>query len=113
MTIYGIKNCNTMKKAFDFLNAKGIAYEFHDYKKSGISSEKIQEWFKVRPWEDFINRKGLTWRKLSEDEKLALQGPVDAIKLMIEKTSLIKRPILETKEKIYLGFDDTWDNLKA
>lgn len=112
MTIYGIKNCNTMKKAFDFLNGKNLDFEFHDYKKAGVSSEKIQEWFKVRPWEDFINRQGLTWRKLSDEEKASVQGPEDAMKLMIEKTSLIKRPILEAKGKLLLGFDESWESLK-
>lgn len=101
-----------MKKAFDFLNNQGIDYEFHDYKKAGISEEKIQEWFKVRPWEDFINRQGLTWRKLSDEEKAAVQGPDSAIKLMMEKTSLIKRPILETRGKLLLGFDESWGSLK-
>lgn len=101
-----------MKKAFDFLDEKGLNYDFHDYKKVGISEEKIQAWFKISPWEKFINKQGLTWKKLSDDEKAAITTPQSAIKLMIEKTSLIKRPILESKGKLYLGFDDSWTTLK-
>jgi arsenate reductase (glutaredoxin) len=112
MKIYGIKNCNTMKKAFDFLDGKGLNYDFHDYKKVGISEEKIQEWFKISPWVKFINKQGLTWKKLSDDEKAAITTPESAIKLMMDKTSLIKRPILESKGKLYLGFDDSWEKIK-
>ncbi len=101
-----------MKKAFDFLDGKGLNYDFHDYKKVGISEEKIQEWFNISPWEKFINKQGLTWKKLSDEEKAAITTPASAIKLMIEKTSLIKRPILELKGKLYLGFDDSWTTLK-
>lgn len=111
MKIYGIKNCNTMKKAFDYLNNKGIEYEFHDYKKLGVSADKIQEWFKVAPWENFINRQGLTWKKLSETEKAQVKGPDSAIKIMMEKTSMIKRPILEANGKLFIGFGDSWDEL--
>lgn len=112
MTIYGIKNCNTMKKAFDLLKEKGLEFEFHDYKKAGITEAKIKHWFKIQPWEKFINKQGLTFRKLSDQEKAAVTTPESAIKLMIEKTSLIKRPILEVNNKLLLGFDEsTWNKL--
>jgi Spx/MgsR family transcriptional regulator len=103
--IYGIKNCNTMQKAFENLNQRGIDFDFHDYKKAGITSEKIQDWFSKLPWEKFINRQGQTWRKLTEEEKEAVQTADDAIRLMIEKPSLIKRPILEIGENLIIGLD--------
>jgi len=112
MTIYGIKNCNTMKKAFDLLQEKGLEYEFHDYKKAGINEVKIKQWFKLQPWEKFINKQGTTYKKLSDQEKAAVTTPESAIKLMIEKTSLIKRPILEISNQLMLGFDEnTWNKL--
>ncbi|MEZ5172910.1 MAG: Spx/MgsR family RNA polymerase-binding regulatory protein [Bacteroidia bacterium] len=103
--IYGIKNCNTMQKAFESLKKQGIEFEFHDYKKSGISEEKIREWFSKADWEKFINRQGLTWKKLSDSEKEAVKTAEDAIKLMMEKTSLIKRPVLELGKKLIIGLD--------
>jgi arsenate reductase len=106
MIIYGIKNCNTMKKAFDFLEKEGIDYEFHDYKKLGISEDKIKEWFKKEPWEKFINKQGQTFRKLSDEEKASLNNASSAIKIMVEKNSLIKRPILEVGHKLHFGFDE-------
>jgi arsenate reductase (glutaredoxin) len=101
-----------MKKAFDFLSENGFKYEFHDYKKLGISESKIKEWFKKEPWEKFINKQGQTFRKLSDDEKSAVTNADSAMKLMIEKTSLIKRPILEIGDKLYFGFDEkSWKTL--
>lgn len=101
-----------MKKAFDFLKEKGLEYEFHDYKKAGVSEAKIKEWFKILPWEKFINKQGLTWKKLSDMEKAEITSPESAIKLMMEKTSLIKRPILEAKNELLLGFaESAWSKL--
>lgn len=101
-----------MKKAFDFLAQNGINYEFHDYKKLGISEKKINEWFKKEPWEKFVNKQGQTFRKLSDEEKAAVVDAKSAMKIMIEKTSLIKRPILEVGNKLYFGFDEkTWKEL--
>jgi arsenate reductase len=106
MIIYGIKNCNTMQKALRFLVEKGSTFEFHDYKKKGVSEEKIKEWFKKEPWEKFINKQGQTFKKLSDEEKASVTNADSAMKLMMEKTSLIKRPILELGQKLYFGFDE-------
>jgi len=94
-----------MQKAFENLNQRGIDFDFHDYKKAGITSEKIQEWFLVQPWEKFINRQGQTWRKLSELEKESVISPAGAIKIMRDKPSLIKRPILELEGELIIGLD--------
>lgn len=100
-----------MKKAFDLLKERGLEYQFHDYKKAGITEDKIKQWFKLQPWEKFINKQGTTYKKLSEQEKIAVTTPERAIKLMIEKNSIIKRPILESNGRLYLGFDNSWENL--
>ncbi|HEX6592481.1 MAG TPA: ArsC family reductase [Moraxellaceae bacterium] len=102
--IYGIKNCDTMKKAFSWLEEKGIAYEFHDYKKSGISSAKLKEWEKVLGWETLLNRKGTTWRKLDEATQAGINRE-KALQLMEEQTSIIKRPVLEQGKTLLVGFD--------
>lgn len=106
MTVYGIKNCNTVKSALDWLEANGVAYEFHDYKKKGITVDALKAWSKQVGWESLLNRKGLTWKQLPESERASIKTEMDAIKLMTEKTSIIKRPLLEEKGKvILLGFD--------
>jgi arsenate reductase len=106
MIIYGIKNCNTMQKAFTILTQKGIEYSFHDYKKLGISESKIKEWFEKEPWERFINKQGQTWKKLDDSVKESIKTSNDAIPLMQKYTSLIKRPILESTDKFLIGFEE-------
>ena len=106
MKIYGIKNCDTVKKALNYLDNKGISYEFHDYKKLGAEASKIKEWAKMVPFEKLINKKGPTYRKLSDDEKLQLEKISTAIPIILENTSVIKRPILEFKNTIILGYDE-------
>lgn len=106
--IYGIKNCDTMKKASAWLDEHGIAYEFHDYKKSGISTEKLKEWEKLLGWETLLNRRGTTWRKLDEATQVDINRE-KALQLMQEQTSIIKRPVLEQGKILLCGFDiDTW-----
>ncbi len=104
LTIYGIKNCDTMKKAFAWLDAQGITYAFHDYKKSGISRQKLQEWETAVGWETLLNRKGTTWRKLDAAIQTSITQ-TSALQLMQEQTSLIKRPVLEHNAALLTGFD--------
>ena len=107
MTVFGIKNCNTVKNALDWLNGHGIPYEFHDYKKKGITADALKAWSKQVGWEVLLNRKGLTWKQLPEAERARIKTEADAIQLMIDKTSIIKRPLLEKNGKvILLGFDE-------
>jgi len=103
--VYGIKNCSTVKKALNWLSENKIEYAFHDYKKEGISFEKISEWQKVFGWEPLINKKGTTWKKLEKSLQLSITNEDDANKLMQENTSLIKRPIIDGKGLYILGFD--------
>ena len=106
MKVYGIKNCNTVKKALDWLGENKIEYEFHDFKKSGISELKIEEWASKLDWESLMNKRGTTWKQLDSTLQLAADSKAEAFKLMQEKTSIIKRPVIETERGILLGFDD-------
>jgi arsenate reductase len=112
MIIYGIKNCDTMKKALLWLDANKVTYLFHDYKKEGISPEKISEWLKEAPVNTLINTKGTTYKKLSDIEKANITQEKTAVELMVKNPSMIKRPLLETKQGIVLGFDAAaWEKL--
>lgn len=107
VTIYGIKNCDTMKKAFAWLDEHDIAYSFHDYKKSGIASDKLANWVsRAGGWEHVVNKSGLTFRGLPETTKASLNDE-RAIALMAEKPSMIRRPIIEAEGgKLIIGFSD-------
>ena len=96
ITIYGIKSCSTMKKAFTKLDELGITYDFHDYKKQGIEKETIQRWVDSLGIDKVLNKRGTTWRKLEDEQKQAADASVDkAIDLLVENTSMIKRPMVE------------------
>ncbi|HEY0563736.1 MAG TPA: ArsC family reductase [Methylophilus sp.] len=107
MKLYGIPNCNTVKKARDWLATHDITYTFHDFKKQGISAELLAAWLNQLPETKLINRAGLTWRGLDEATKLSINNHDAAIALMLTKTSVIKRPVLEHDGKIIaLGFSE-------
>ena len=104
VTIYGIKNCDTMKKARAFLDKKGVAYAFHDYKTKGIERAKLEGWAKKAGWETLINRAGTTFRKLPDKDKDGITEK-KAIALMLAQPSMIKRPVLELGGgKLLVGF---------
>jgi len=104
-TIYGIKNCDTMKKTFAWLDANGLAYVFHDYRKSGISAELLARWCDKLGWQALINTRGTMWRKL-DPAKRAVSDADGAIALMVAHPSLIRRPVIETASgDILAGFD--------
>lgn len=107
LTLYGIPNCNTVKKARTWLQENSVEYSFHNYKKLGIEESKIENWMTQQPWEKLVNRAGMTYRKLSDEEKVAINDNTSAAKLMMEKTSVIKRPIVEKDGNIIaLGFKE-------
>ena len=107
-TVYAIPNCNTVKKALDWLQKNKIAYEFHDYKKKEITKTILTNWCKQVGWETLVNKKGATWRQLSPEVQASISTQKAAIALMMEKTSIIKRPLIEEEGKIIaLGFDET------
>ena len=107
-TVYAIPNCNTVKKALDWLKQNKVAIEFHDYKKKGITAAQLTNWSKQIGWEALVNKKGATWRQLPKEVQEGITTQKTAIALMIEKTSIIKRPLIEENGKIIaLGFDET------
>ena len=107
MTLYGIPNCNTVKKAQDWLKANQIEFEFHDFKKKGITSEKLEEWFGVFGWEKVINKNGLTFKKLNKLEQSNINSKEKTIEYLINNTSAIKRPIVEKNgSALTIGFDE-------
>lgn len=106
--VYGIKNCDTMKKAMNWLTENSIAYEFVDYKKAGVAEAGVAEaglpdWNARAGWEKLLNTRGLMWRKLSDDERVAVDEQ-KALKLMAQYPSLIKRPVLDTGSQLLVGF---------
>lgn len=107
VTVYGIPNCQTVKKARDWLDSHHIQYTFHDFKKLGVSKELIVSWLKKVELHQLINRSGMTYRNLTEQQKFQSQNQEEAISLMIQNPSMIKRPVLVIPEQIHLGFKDT------
>lgn len=103
VTIYGIKNCDTMKKARTWLDAKGVAYRFHDYKAEGIDAESLKRWVETLGWETVLNRSGTTFRALPDADKQDLDAG-KAIALMLAQSSMIKRPILDRDGALTAGF---------
>ena len=103
LVIYGIKNCDTMKKARAWLDKKGTAYEFHDYKTAGIERARLEGWAGKVGWETLLNRAGTTFRKLPDEDKEGLTE-TRAIALMLANPSMIKRPVLETGGRLLVGF---------
>jgi arsenate reductase len=103
--IYGISNCDTMKKARKWLEDNNLDYEFHDYKKQGVIEKDLRRWVKQAGWESVLNRRGTTWRKLDENIKNNIDE-ASSIKVMLENPSAIKRPILEQGKKLLVGFNE-------
>ena len=105
ITLYGIPNCDTMKKARKWLVERGIEYRFHDYKKDGLERDLLTAWVKELGWETLLNRRGMLWRKLDPDLKEGLDQQ-RAIEIMLATPSIIKRPLLDTGKSRHLGFSE-------
>ena len=103
ITVFGIQNCDTMKKARAWLDAQGIAYDFHDYKTAGIAKDRLKRWSEEVGWETLINRAGTTFKKLPDADKEGLTEK-KALALMLEQPSMIKRPVLEVGGRLLVGF---------
>jgi Spx/MgsR family transcriptional regulator len=106
MKVYGITNCNTVKKALDWFKANQIVYEFHDFKKLGIVADKLLEWDSKAGYEKFMNKQGLTWKQLDPAVKDSIKTKADALQLLQQKTSMIKRPVIEDGGFLFFGFDE-------
>jgi Spx/MgsR family transcriptional regulator len=111
MTIhfYGITNCDTVRKARAWLDAKGIEYQFHDFKKEGADQDHVRGWVQAVGWEALLNRKGTTFRQLEPAQKEGLDSE-KAIRLMVARPTTIKRPVVECNDGLLVGFDtETWE----
>ncbi|WP_428329897.1 Spx/MgsR family RNA polymerase-binding regulatory protein [Mucilaginibacter sp.] len=106
MKVYGIPNCNTVKKATDWLKANNVAYEFQDFKRLGVSETKLEEWDAKAGYEKFWNKQGLTWKQLDPEVKESIKTKADTLKLLQQKTSMIKRPVIEDGDFLFFGFDE-------
>jgi len=103
--MYGIRNCDTIKKARAWLQHKGVDLEFHDFKSTGLKPDVLARWVHQVGWETLLNRSGQTWRKLPETRKAAVKDSASATALMLEFPTVIKRPVLETGKQLLVGFD--------
>ncbi|MDF2155491.1 ArsC family reductase [Vibrio sp. CAU 1672] len=103
ITMYGIPNCDTIKKARKWLDKENIAYQFHDYRKQGINTAMVQEFCQQLGWEQVLNKRGTTYRQLSQEQKESLNQE-NAIALLVEQPAMIKRPILKVNSQFHLGF---------
>ena len=106
ITLYGIPNCDTVKKARTWLTERGVAYVFHDFKKQGVPATELDAWLSAAGWETLVNRKGTTWRKLEEAERAAVVDAASAKALMLAQASVIKRPVVQWAQgEVTVGFD--------
>ena len=106
VVVYGIRNCNTVKSALEWLKENNVAFEFHDFKSRGVSEKKLEQWCSQEGWQSLLNKRGTTWRQLQASEQAMVTDQSSAISLMKEKTSIIKRPVIESGSKVIaLGFD--------
>ena len=103
--MYGIPNCDTIKKARKWLEANGVDYKFHDYRKQGVPEKNLRQWVKQAGWETLLNRRGTTWRKLPEDVRENIDE-ASALEIMMDNPSAIKRPVLEADNVLLIGFKE-------
>ena len=106
ITLYGIPNCDTTKKVMNWLKKNNIAYAFHDYKQEGITKAKLEAWSKKAGWETVFNKRSTTWRELPAVEQNKVTDQSSAIKVMIENNSIIKRPIIESRGELIIGYNE-------
>jgi arsenate reductase (glutaredoxin) len=103
-TLYGIDNCDQVRKAKAWLKQSNVEFAFHDFRKAGLSEELLKSWFVHLPWDTLLNRKGTTWRKLSEEVRLSITDQMSAQALLLGEPTLIKRPVLVFNDKVSVGF---------
>lgn len=107
LIVYGIPNCDTVKKARTWLDAQGRAFAFHDYKKQGVPADRLDAWIAAVGWEVLVNRQGTTWRKLDDATKAGVHDAASAKALMLAQASVIKRPVIESDGVVLgVGFDE-------
>jgi Spx/MgsR family transcriptional regulator len=108
MKLYGIPNCNTVKKARTWLETHGAAYEFHDFKKQGVTQAMLSGWLKQVGWQKLLKKTGPTWGQLPDTVKASIKNDASALSLMLEKPNVIRRPVLERNDRVLAtGFNET------
>lgn len=113
-TVYGITNCDTVKRARQWLEAKAVTYQFHDFRKAGVPEERLQAWLDGVGRDRLINRRGTTWRQLSAEEQALADTDAGAGELVRRYPALIKRPVLETANHVLVGFEEAaWNRAFA
>jgi len=114
VTVYGIPNCDTVRKARAWLQAHGVEHEFHDFRRAGVPADRLQAWCDAHGWERLLNRQGTTWRKLPPAEQSRASDAAGAQRLMCEQPSLIRRPVVEWPGQTSVGFDEAaWSRWAA
>ena len=106
ITLYGIPNCDTMKKARKWLDEHGVEYRFHNYKKDGVPEQALRQWVEQLGWQTLLNRRGTTWRRLDETTRSSIDA-ASAIDIMLTQPSIIKRPVLTDGDSLLVGFDQS------
>jgi arsenate reductase (glutaredoxin) len=110
-TLYGIPNCDTVKKARTWLTDHGVEHQFHDFKKQGVPEAALDQWLAALGWEPLVNRKGTTWRKLDDTTRAAVVDAASARALMLAQPSVIKRPVVQWADGVTVGFDaEAWQS---
>lgn len=111
VTLYGISNCDTIKKAKKWLEKNGVDFQFHDFRKDGLDKKQLTQWCNELNWEILLNKRGTTWRNLPDDVKNTV-NKTKAIKMMLEQPAIIKRPVLDSGKERIIGFSDsTYKNI--
>jgi len=104
--VYGIPNCDTVKKTTTWLNKNKFSFDFHDYKKEGVSAATLKRWCNAKGWETIFNKRSSTWKALAQEQGLTVNNQAEAIEVMLQHNSIIKRPVIESGEEILAGFDE-------
>jgi arsenate reductase len=107
ITVYGIENCDQVRKARAWLRAQGLDAKFHDFRRDGLSEAMLERWLSHIPWDSLLNRRGLTWRKMEQQDRAAITDKLSAMQAMLAEPTLIKRPVIESGDCLIVGFSDS------
>lgn len=106
IVLYGIENCDQVRRARQWLKAEKVEYRFHDFRRDGLNEQLLSNWLSHVPWDALLNRRGMTWRKLSEAERHRIVDQASAVELMIAQPAVIKRPVFQTRDHLLVGFSE-------
>jgi len=106
VTVYGIENCDHVRRARHWLRARGIEFRFHDFRRDGLAQDCLQRWLSHVPWDSLLNRRGQTWRRLDAERRRAIVDQASAVEAMLAEPTLIRRPVVEVDERLLIGFSE-------